>query len=157
MGRATIPQGTDPRKALTMKIVGNSMILGLTELLGEVHVFGEAAGLGSDKIEEWINELFGPFTASYSQRITKGVYQPAANADLQFSADNALKDGGHAVNIANSVGAKLPIMELFIEHLKQAKEAKGSHLDCAAVYGTLRVKAGMDFENAAVKERQSKE
>lgn len=155
MGRSVIPLGTDPKKSLTMKIVGNTMIIGLMELIGEVQVFGEAAGIGIEKVEEWIREMFGPVTATYSERLSQGVYRPAEGAEPQFSADNALKDGGHALSIAGSLGVKLPIIELVKEHLLQAKEMKGARIDSAAVYGTLRVKAGMDFENDFVKKRDS--
>lgn len=157
MGRSIIALGTDPRDSLTMKIVGNSLIIGLMELIGEVQVFGEAAGITTDKTEDLIRTMFGPVMATYSERLTQGVYQPAADSEPQFSADNGLKDGGHALAIARSLGVQLPIMELVKEHLIQAKELKGPHLDSAAVYGTLRVKAGMDFENDFVKNRDAKQ
>lgn len=125
------------------------------ELIGEVQVFGEASGLGIHKVEEFLRELFGPVVATYSERLSKGIYKPSELASPQFSADNGLKDGGHALGIAESLGVKLPIIELVKENLTQAKELKGPHLDCAAVYGTLRVKAGMEFENDYVKQRDA--
>lgn len=125
------------------------------ELIGEVQVFGEAAGIDILKVEGLIREVFGPVMATYSERLSKGVYQPSAQASPQFSADNALKDGGHALNIAGSLGVQLPIIDLVREHLNQAKEMKGPNIDCAAVYGTLRVKAGLDFENDYVKQREA--
>lgn len=61
--------------------------------------------------------------------------------------DLALKDVGHALNLAASSGAKLPGMEIAREHLHIVKDEQGAKGDIAGIYGANRKQSGLDFKN----------
>lgn len=159
MSRTHMYLGTDVRKSLNMKITGNVFIVGLTELAAEVQVLGEKLGLGDEAMTKFAGEFAGPVVEMYFNKNSSGIYDPGPNGHPMFTVDGALKDSGHAVSLASDNGVKLATIEAARDHLHSAKQLKGhrSNLDVASVYGALRVESGLDFENKAVKERESKE
>jgi 3-hydroxyisobutyrate dehydrogenase-like beta-hydroxyacid dehydrogenase len=46
------------------------------EMIAEAHVFAEKTGLGSEILEAFIEQSFGPTARSISERMTAGVYEP---------------------------------------------------------------------------------
>lgn len=68
MGRKVIDCGEDPAKSSLLKIAGNIVTVSLMETVGEAQVFAEKTGLGTDSMEELINEAFGPIAGGYSKR-----------------------------------------------------------------------------------------
>lgn len=68
MGRKVIDCGEDPAKSSLLKIAGNIVTVSLMETVGEAQVFAEKTGLGTDAMEELINEAFGPIAGGYSKR-----------------------------------------------------------------------------------------
>lgn len=159
MGRKHMYVGSDVRLAASMKLTGNVFILGLMELAAEVQVMGESLGISAENVTEWATEFAGPMIGMYFGKNSKGIYDPGLNGSPFFTVENALKDSGHARDLALAHGAQLPIMDITRENLRRADELKGSrsNLDASAVYGALRVNAGMDFENDAVKKREAGE
>lgn len=75
MGRAEIRFDDEPvGKALTLKLIGNTMILQMVEALAEAHVLAEKTGLGTDHLHSFIETMFpGPYVA-YSNRMLNGDY-----------------------------------------------------------------------------------
>lgn len=156
MGRRVLPLGSDLSKSSTLKLIGNSFVLSLMEIIGEGLVFAEAAGFDSDVYPDLIADIFGATIGSYAARISKGSYVPPEGTAPGFSAKNALKDINHALELAKKANVKLPALEVSKSNVEKAIELKGEHLDGAAMYGTLRNAAGLDFENEAIKQRDSK-
>jgi 3-hydroxyisobutyrate dehydrogenase-like beta-hydroxyacid dehydrogenase len=58
-----------------------------------------------------------------------------------------LKDVGHALDLAQASGAKLPGMEIAKKHLQAVKEEQGAKGDIAGIYGANRKESGLKFEN----------
>jgi len=158
MARATINLGPDVSKATLLKISGNTLILGMIEVLAEALVFAEKSGLGPDTLNEFIQLMFpnSPY-AAYSNRMLAGDYAPVAPQRPGFFVDLARKDAGHAMALAKECGARLEVVELMDKHLKTAKEVGGENMDIryfdwdvektdrSSTYGTLRKEAGLKF------------
>jgi 3-hydroxyisobutyrate dehydrogenase-like beta-hydroxyacid dehydrogenase len=63
-----------PAKALTLKILGNTFILSIVEMLAEGHVLAEKCGLGASTLDQFVQAMLpGPF-ALYSTRMMNGDY-----------------------------------------------------------------------------------
>jgi 3-hydroxyisobutyrate dehydrogenase-like beta-hydroxyacid dehydrogenase len=130
MARATIPLGADVSKATLLKLSGNTLILGMVEILAEALVFAEKSGLGQDTLNEFIQLMFpnSPF-AAYSSRMMAGDYAPTGDKRPGFFVDLARKDARHAMDLATSCGARLEVVEVMDRHLKSAREIGGENMD----------------------------
>ena len=75
IGRADIDlSGKPPGKALLLKLIGNTFILNMVEMLAEGHAVAETSGLGTGILHEYISTMFpGPYT-KYSERMLTGDY-----------------------------------------------------------------------------------
>ena len=128
--KATIHVGEDVGKAPLLKITGNTMILGMVEILAEALVFAEKSGLGTDKLKEYI-DLFFPKSpiALYCGRMLSGDYAPVAPNRPGFQIDLARKDCKHAMDLAAASGTRLEVTEIMDKHLAKAKEIGGDNMD----------------------------
>jgi 3-hydroxyisobutyrate dehydrogenase-like beta-hydroxyacid dehydrogenase len=137
MAKAIIPLGSDVSKATLLKITGNTMILGMVEVLAEALVFAEKSGLGSDNLNTFIQLMFphSPF-AAYSTRMLTRDYAPVPPKRPGFQVDLALKDCKHALDLAKDSGARLEVVEVMERHLKTAKEVGGDNMDIRLVVFT---------------------
>jgi 3-hydroxyisobutyrate dehydrogenase-like beta-hydroxyacid dehydrogenase len=145
-GRANIIFADEPpSKALQLKLIGNTFILGMVESLAQGHVLAETTGLGSDALQQWIDLMFpGPYSA-YSRRMTEGDY--FKRDEPLFSVDGARKDVRHALNLASASGTRARQLETGADHLEMVKKACGEKGDLAGVYGAVRLESGLKFEN----------
>ena len=75
IGRANIDFSDEvPGKATLLKVIGNTFILNMVEMLGEGHTVAEKTGLGTSNLHKFIEAMFpGPYTA-YSNRLLSGDY-----------------------------------------------------------------------------------
>ncbi|EED21523.1 6-phosphogluconate dehydrogenase family protein [Talaromyces stipitatus ATCC 10500] len=147
MGRKVIDCGEDPAKSSLLKIAGNIVTVSLMETVGEAQVFAEKTGLGTEAMEELINEAFGPIAGGYSKRLTTGAYAPELNTRPGFGVSLAIKDANHALSIAQDKGVELPSVELARDNMASARDYAGECLDSSSMYGILRQKAGLAFWN----------
>ena len=106
MARANIDFSDQPvSKALQLKIIGNTFVAQMVEALAEGHVLAEKTGFGVDNLHAFIETMFpGPYTA-YSNRMISGDYYK--REEPLFAVDLAIKDVGHALNLAKTAGAKM--------------------------------------------------
>ncbi|KAL3444847.1 6-phosphogluconate dehydrogenase family protein [Aspergillus insuetus] len=155
MGRSITNMGEDVRKSSLLKICGNILVISFMEVLSEAHVFAEKTSLGSAQLEEFVANMFGPVLESYSARITSGSYAPPLEQGPGFAAALACKDMRHALSLAKANGTSLPTTEVAYDRLSRAREFAGECLDSAAMYGTARQEAGLEFWNG--KSRQGNE
>ncbi|KAK2044059.1 NAD(P)-binding protein [Colletotrichum somersetense] len=151
-------------KAATLKLLGNSIILGfvvclywmgswklltvsrMVEQLAETYVAAEKSGLETDYVKQFVDALFGgsPYPA-YSVRMLEGDYYK--RQEPLFAVDLARKDAGHAIAIAKAAGTRLYNIETADKHLQIVKDHAGPSGDIAGVYGAVRKEAGLRFEN----------
>ncbi|KAG9954167.1 6-phosphogluconate dehydrogenase family protein, partial [Aureobasidium melanogenum] len=155
MARKVIVCKEEPQSASMLKIAGNIITVNLMEAVSEAQVFAEQTGIGSGPMEELITEGFGPVAGGYSGRMTSGNYAPPLDKRPGFGVSLSIKDADYAMAIAKEKGVKLPATEVANKNMKAAREEHGEVLDCAAMYGTLRKEAGLNFFNE--KSRQSDE
>ncbi|XDG09605.1 hypothetical protein ABKA04_009220 [Annulohypoxylon sp. FPYF3050] len=149
MGRAEVafddkPVGT----SLKLKLLGNTFVINMVTQLGEALAVADKIGLGSDPARQLIDLMFGGVYSLYAQRMAQGTYWKMA--EPLFSADNARKDAGHAMEMAKSVGAELKLTKVGDDYLKSVAEyAGGAKGDIAGIYGAARMSAGLKYENDA--------
>lgn len=109
------------RRRLTYSY-SNFMIAGIMEVVAEALVLAEKSGFGTSVLEQLIEHNFGALAYSDSKRMTDGVYMPR-KSQLPYSDLNlAIKDVGHGISCAQSVGTRLPTGEIVMEHLQRAKK-----------------------------------
>lgn len=146
MGRADIDYSNQPAgNATLMKIVGNTFILNMNEVLSEGHVLAEKSGLGTQNLHTWIETMFpGPY-AAYSSRMLAGDYYK--RDEPLFHVDLARKDARHAMDLADKAGASVPALKVAEAHLKQVKDHLGDKGDIPSIYGAVRQESGLKFEN----------
>ncbi|KAK1518963.1 uncharacterized protein CCOS01_11783 [Colletotrichum costaricense] len=123
-------------KASTLKVLGNTVILGMVEQLAETYVAAEKSGLGTGYVKQFVDAMFGgsPYPA-YSVRMLEGDYYK--REEPLFAVDLARKDAGHAMAIAKAAGTRLPNIENADRHLQIVKEHVGPSGDMAGIYGAL--------------------
>lgn len=146
MARAEVDYTDQPHgNATRLKIVGNTFILNMVEMLSEGHVLAEKSGLGVENLHSFIETMFpGPYTA-YSNRLKTGDYY---NRDYPaFAAKLAKKDYNHAKSLANSAGVEIKAVDVAGRHLQEVIDHAGDKGDIAGVYGVVRKEAGLQFEN----------
>ncbi|KAF3762298.1 hypothetical protein M406DRAFT_352685 [Cryphonectria parasitica EP155] len=156
MGRGVIRLGEDVSQSSMLKTAGNFMTAAMMEVVAEAHVFAEKTGVGSEAMESLIEQQYGPLALSMSKRLTTGAYMPAKDERPWSDLNLALKDVGHGIGCAKDAGARLPVGELALAHLQEAKafsDEKGRAMDSSSMYGVLRRQAGLDFETDLVKQR----
>lgn len=146
MGRAVIDFCGQPcEKAMTLKIIGNTLILNMMESLSEANVLAEKSGLGSDNLRKYVEVMFpGPYTSFLSRMISGEYYK---REEPLFSVDLARKDARHAKDLAKASGAQIKSVEIADTHLAAVKEHMGERGDIAGIYGAVRQEAGLKFEN----------
>jgi 3-hydroxyisobutyrate dehydrogenase-like beta-hydroxyacid dehydrogenase len=149
MGRAEIPFDDKPyESSLKLKLLGNAFIINMVTVLGEGLTLGEKVGIGPDPVKQFVDIIFGGVYSAYAERMVKGVYWQMD--EPLFSADNARKDAGHAMNMARAAGVDLKLAEVSDEYLKVvADHAGGSKGDIAGIYGAVRKQSGLKYENDA--------
>ncbi|GAW10935.1 hypothetical protein ANO14919_002730 [Xylariales sp. No.14919] len=149
MGRAEIPFDDKPyESSLKLKLLGNTFIMNMVTVLGEGFTLGEKTGVGVEPVKQLVDLLFGGVYSGYAERMIKGVYWQME--EPLFSADNARKDIGHAMNMAKDVGVDLKLAKQADEYLKVvADHAGGSKGDIAGIYGAVRKESGLKFENGS--------
>ncbi|KAB8209890.1 hypothetical protein BDV34DRAFT_210035 [Aspergillus parasiticus] len=158
ISRDMLQVAEQPEKASLLKIIGNFLVSGLTEIIGEAHVFAEKSEVGCAVLERLLEAQFGRLPLMISQRLTQGIYMPPVGTLPWSNLDLALKDVGHAMDCAAASGTNLRVGEVALDHLRRAKafsEEQERDLDSAASYGVIRRDAGLDFENEAVKRRDT--
>ncbi|APA13876.1 hypothetical protein SS1G_13992 [Sclerotinia sclerotiorum 1980 UF-70] len=146
MGKAIIDFGGQPvGKATLLKVIGNTFVLNMVEVLSEGHVLAEKTGLGTENLHQFIEALFpGPYSA-YSSRMLSGDYHK--REEPLFAVDLARKDARHAMALAKSAGTQMKVVEVADAHLEQVKNHRGEAGDIGAIYGAVRQEAGLQFEN----------
>jgi 3-hydroxyisobutyrate dehydrogenase-like beta-hydroxyacid dehydrogenase len=158
LARKAIRVSTDPAKALLLKTTSNFITAGTMYLISEAHVLAEKSGLDTDVLESLIEANFGAYAHSVSRRMTQGVYYPAKGEAPFSGLELGMKDVGHGLGVAREAGMELRVAELVMGCMEEAKrvgEERGRRMDSSSVYGVVRQRAGLEFENGFVKERDA--
>ena len=146
MGRATIDYSSQPAgNATLLKVIGNTFILNMNEVLSEGLVLAEKTGLGSANLHTFIENLFpGPYAACSNHMVTGDYYQ---RDEPLFHVDLARKDARHALDLAERNRCSVPALQAAERHLVKVKEHCGDRGDLLGIYGAVRQESGLKFEN----------
>jgi 3-hydroxyisobutyrate dehydrogenase-like beta-hydroxyacid dehydrogenase len=158
LARSVIVVGEDPAQATLLKTTGNFITAAMAETIGEAHVLAEKSGLPSAVLDELIRENYGPYAHSISRKLVEGVYCPPRGERPRSDLVLAIKDVNHGIHAAKEAGTRLKLAEVTMDHLVRAKTWSDSEqraLDSSAVYGVVRMDAGLDFESNLVKNRDA--
>lgn len=160
LARGVITVGDLPEQALLLKTTSNYITAGLMFLLSEAHTLASKTGLPSEALESLIDQNFGAYAKGVSDRLTSGAYYPARGQAPNSGLELGIKDVGHGVNLAREQGMRMEIGELYLDAATEAKkfgDEKGRRCDSSSVFGTVRQRAGLEFETEKVKERDARE
>ncbi|KAI1386288.1 6-phosphogluconate dehydrogenase 2 [Hypoxylon trugodes] len=149
MGKSMIPFDDQPyANSLKLKLIGNSMVVNMVSVLGEAYTLAEKSGIGAAPLKQFVDGLWGGVYSAYSERMISGTYWKME--EPLFSANNARKDAGHAMELAKSSGTELKLVKVADDYLKEvAAHAGGDKGDIAGIYGAVRKNAGLKYENDA--------
>ncbi|KDN44064.1 NAD(P)-binding protein [Tilletiaria anomala UBC 951] len=141
MGRKIMDFGSNPERAATFKLIGNSMLLGVIELLSETMTLADKTGVGSDRFYEFIQEFFpAPSAISYGKKILTNAF----SGEEGFSLDGGIKDCTHIRRLATSVDCPMGVMDQAHAHMIAARANGGGDKDWSSLVGGQRLSAGLD-------------
>ncbi|KAJ2807471.1 hypothetical protein H4S07_003584 [Coemansia furcata] len=136
--RTAIDCGDDAVRAAKFKILGNFMIASVVETLGEAMAVAEETGVGRELYLEFVKEMFpAPSAVGYATKLTADNGE-APKTQVGFTVLGGMKDVGYAIDLANSVGMRLPIAELALEHLQWVKDKGDPSWDWSSLAYALR-------------------
>jgi 3-hydroxyisobutyrate dehydrogenase-like beta-hydroxyacid dehydrogenase len=147
MGRAMIslddkPCGTSSK----LKLIGNSFILNMVSQLAEGLTLAEKSEVGTEPVKQFVDLMFGGIYGAYADRMLKGTYWKME--EPLFSADNGIKDAGHAESVAKAAGVEMKNTGTAKGYLQDvANHVGGSKGDMAGMYGAARMRSGLKYEN----------
>lgn len=136
----------------------NFVTAAMMEVVAEAHVLAEKTGLGIEAMESLFEQQYGPLALSMFKRMATGAYMPPKGERPWSDLNLAIKDVGHGIDCGREAGARLPVGELVLDHLHQAKQfsaAESKELDSSSLYGVLRREAGLTFETELVETRDA--
>ncbi len=140
LGQGTFPLGTAPQASLA-KILGNFLIAGTIEALGEALVAAEKAGLDPSGFLAMLTEtLFGsPVVKRYGRLLATTAFEPAG-----FRLVLGLKDVNLALAAGDELRAPLPLAGLVREHMLAALARGRERYDWAGFATAIREAAGLE-------------
>ncbi|KAF8753804.1 NAD-P-binding protein [Rhizoctonia solani] len=144
VSRKVIDLGGNVEKAASMKLVGNSFILGAIELIAETQTLADKAGVGAEQLDAFIGDMFPiPLLTNYSKKMLHDSF----DGNQGFHLEGGLKDASHILQLAQDSNSPMPIITLARDHLltARAQEAKPyPSLDWSALVSGNRLAAGLD-------------
>lgn len=158
IARGVIRVGEDPAQALLLKTTSNMLTAGMMYLISEAHTLAEKSGLPSTVLESLIEQNLGAYAYGVSKRMTSGAYLPAKRLAPQSSLELGIKDVQHGIDLARSKGMRLDVGEAYVTAASEAKQWSNETsraLDSSSVFGVVRNRAGLTFENEAVQQRDA--
>lgn len=133
MGRAVIHVGTDPTTAHAFKLVGNFFIANAIEVLAEGINLANKNNISSDTVMEFVKLMFPSVVyQGYGTRIARGDFE-MSEEKVGFAVEGGLKDVGHIHRLAKESNAHVPIADIVLSHLKEAKEMGLAKKDWGAI------------------------
>lgn len=162
VGRKIIDLGSNVEKGPTMKLIGNSLIMGTTELISESMTLASKTEVGAENLVALIKDLFpSPTWIRYSEKILKDDFDGSAG----FHVDGGLKDAGHIRALAADRNSPMPIVDIAHQHMltaralnaAQGENSKFPQLDWSAMAAGTRVAAGLDPFDSSKHENRPEE
>ncbi|GAA5829479.1 hypothetical protein JCM3766R1_001113 [Sporobolomyces carnicolor] len=140
MGRKVIDVGANVERASAFKLLGNSVVLGVIELLAESMTLADKSGVGAELLFEFIKEFLpAPSFIGYGKKILENNFE----GETGFTATGGLKDAQHIKRLATEHGATVPALDVAHRHLVTAIAHGGGDLDWSSLVAGPRLSAGL--------------
>ncbi|KAK4053548.1 hypothetical protein OIV83_001716 [Microbotryomycetes sp. JL201] len=140
MGRKVLDVGSNVERASAFKLNGNMMVLGIIELLAEGLTLAEKTGVGAELLMEFVKEFMpAPSAIGYGTRITENNFV----GETGFTVDGGLKDARHLRQLAQSVDATIPVIDLAHQHLVTSRAHGGKDRDWSSLVAGIRLASGL--------------
>ncbi|RSH94967.1 hypothetical protein EHS25_000052 [Saitozyma podzolica] len=143
IARRVVDAGEDVAKGSALKLLGNSLILGVVEMLAETYALTDAIGFDPEVYQNFIRDFFPlyPYIA-YGDNISIGNFSRPEG----FRLEAGLKDARNILSLGEDFGRplNLPTIELAKQHLERAQELCGNDVDWSALSVAVRERAGME-------------
>jgi 3-hydroxyisobutyrate dehydrogenase-like beta-hydroxyacid dehydrogenase len=123
----------DPESAAKLKLIANTVLMGLSALAAEVMAAGAAAGVDTEDVF-WVLTRFAPALGARRAGYVEHRYEP-----VTFALHDAVKDLRLATEVFKRAGASTPLTMKAKELFEKAAETAGE-LDLSAI-STLYEKA----------------
>ncbi|KAJ1664177.1 hypothetical protein IW140_004205 [Coemansia sp. RSA 1813] len=131
----------DQVRAARFKIMGNFMIAAIIEALGEAMAVSHELGVSRETYLEFVKEVFPvPPVLGYATKLVDQGGE-AAKTQVGFTVPGGMKDVGYAIDVAKSVGMRLPVAELAYEHLQWVNDNGNPDWDWSSLAYALRKEA----------------
>ncbi|KAJ2851658.1 hypothetical protein IWW36_000981 [Coemansia brasiliensis] len=138
IARTTLDCGDDPVKAVQFKILGNFLISSTLEAVSEGMAVVREAGISPDLYLQFIKEMMPARSiVGHASKLVEDDGE-ASKTNVAFSVAGGMKDVKHAIGVAESVGMKLPIAELTLQHLQWVADNGDANWDWSALAYALR-------------------
>lgn len=131
-----IVTGEDPAVAMSTKLMGNFMVAGLLELMGEAYVFAESRGVDPAIVTNMFKH-FMPAASEYIDRISSRDFGRAG-----FTLDGGTKDVTLILEAAAEVNAPLSYASVVRDKCLAAKARGMGQLDWSCLTEISRLNAG---------------
>ena len=139
IGQGTFPMASAPLATLA-KLIGNLLLAGTIEMIGEGLTLGEKAGLAPEALLDMLTgTLFGtPVFRAYGAMVAATRWQPAG-----FTLPLGLKDVMLVQAAARDQQVPLPLADLIGERMRDALARGRSDYDWAGFASVIREAAGL--------------
>lgn len=132
-----IPLGGQPSHAATLKLCMNYAVISIIELMGEIYVCAEKAGLSLDQVEGFFKTLFGfPVLHMYVEKLKNRSFD-----DGGFSMAGGLKDVRLMLAAAENLGTSFDIARIIESKMTEAISNGHQDMDWSAIYDVTRARA----------------
>lgn len=143
VAKRVVDAGDEVAKGSALKLLGNSMILGVVEMLAETYALADVIGFDPEVYQSFIRDFFPlyPYIA-YGDNISRGEFNGVGG----FRLEAGLKDARNALSLGADFGrpVSMPTIELAKRHLERAEELCGNDVDWSALAIVLREQAGLE-------------
>ncbi|VDB84208.1 unnamed protein product [Peniophora sp. CBMAI 1063] len=151
VARKVTDLGGNLEKAPTMKLIGNSAILGCLEVLAESFTLGAKNGIDQAIIYDWVKEMLpAPLFAHYGDKMLHNKF----DGSIGFGIDGGIKDASHIRRLTSQVNSPMPVTDVAHQHLLAARAIHTAQartgaqefevLDWSALIAGTRVAAGLE-------------
>jgi 3-hydroxyisobutyrate dehydrogenase-like beta-hydroxyacid dehydrogenase len=117
---------SDPESAAKLKLIANTILMGLSALAAEVMTAGAAAGVDTEDVF-WVLTRFAPALGARRSGFVEHRYEP-----VTFALRDGVKDLRLATELFERVGAATPLTAITKELFEKAAETAGE-LDLSAI------------------------
>ncbi|QYT00153.1 NAD_binding_2 domain-containing protein [Trichoderma simmonsii] len=140
LGKDLIDCGDVTADGATLKLLGNSCILGTIELLSESFALAEKTNFDLNVFYNFIQKWFPtPAWLNYGKKIRDGAF----SGKTGFTLPGGMKDASYIRRLGSVTSTPTPIVDLAWNHLTTAATIGGLGLDWSACAVGMRVSAGL--------------